>query len=105
MSAPARWVRTSAITASTDASSFQAGMKTRVRKEGDCSMGARPEEGRTQSERIVLETPHGKRRRPDSAVAARNSTLRYAPLADRRLRGGQLHHGRDRLHLWRQPAG
>src|SRR6202000_360331 len=103
MSAAGRWTRTSAITASIEASSFQAGMKTRVRKGGDCSMGARPEEGRTPSERIVLKTPHGKRGCPDSAPAGRNSTLRYAALADRRLRGGQLDHGCDDLHLRRQP--
>ena len=35
-----QWARTSAITASIDASSFQAGMKTRVRKGADSSTRA-----------------------------------------------------------------
>src|SRR5882757_1647072 len=105
MSASGMWVRTSVITPSIDASSFQAGMKTRVRKSSRLFHGGRNSKVFvTWFDKIVLVTPHGKRRR-DFKAAARHSSDRYAAMADRRLRGGQLDHGRDRLFLRRQPPG
>jgi hypothetical protein len=65
------WARTSAITPSIDASSFQAGMKTRVRKGSRLFHGGPNSNGfRTCFDKIVLVTPHGKRR-PDFKAAAR----------------------------------
>ena len=55
-------------------------------------------------DRTVLVTPHGKRI-GDLPAAARGSSVRHAALADRRVRGGQLDHGRHRLRLRRQPPG